>query len=165
MLGSVEILTRELTHSCGDPFVQPSLFQPPGIEAKRIRARHTAGAGQEPKICSQIAAALPECCRMEIQSLLTDQRTQVDVHRAPKPIPTRESFFLLTLNVPERVADVLEVKPHTAFEQAGPLATPITQQMSVGALACLMTVRAAKRFPYACLGISPGRKETQHDPH
>src|ERR1700688_929614 len=102
---------------------------------------------------------------MEIQTLLTDQRTQVDVHGSPKPIPTRESFFLLTLNVPERVADVLEVEPYTTFEQAGPLATPVTQEMSARALACLMTVWTAKRFPYACLGISPGRKEAQREPH
>ena len=165
MLGSVEILTRELAHACGDPFVQPSLFQPPGIEAKRIRARHAAGAAQEPKICSQIAAALPERCGMEIQSVLTDQHTQVDVYGSPESVPTRESFLLLTLNVPERVAYVLEVKPHTTFEQAGPLATPVTKEMPVRALACLMTVRAAKRFPYACLGISPGRKEAQRGPH
>ena len=102
---------------------------------------------------------------MEIQSLLTDQRTQVDVHGSPESVPTRESLFLLTLNVPERVADVLEVEPHTTFEQAGPLATPVTREMPVRALACLMTVRAAKRFPYACLGMSPGRKEAQRDPH
>src|SRR6202166_5384258 len=102
---------------------------------------------------------------MEIQSLLTDQHTQVYVHGSPKPIPTRESFLLLTLNVPERVADVLEVEPHTTFEQAGPLATPVAQEMPVRALACLMTVRAAKRFPYACLRISPGRKEAQRGPH
>lgn len=102
---------------------------------------------------------------MEIQSLLTDQRAQVDIHGSPESVPTRESFLLLTLNVPERVADVLEIEPHTMFEQAGPLATPVTQEMSVRALACLMTIRAAKRFPYACLGISPGRKEAQRSPH
>ena len=146
MLGSVEILARELAHACGDPFVQPSFFQPPGIEATCIRARHAAGAGQEPEICSEIAAALPECCRMEIQTLLTDQRTEIDVYGSAESVPTRESFLLLTLNVPERVANVLEVEPHTMFEQAGPLAIPVTQEMPVRALACLMTVRAAKRF-------------------
>jgi hypothetical protein len=52
---------------------------------------------------------------MEIQSVLTNQRTQVDVHGSPESVPTRESLFLFTLDIPERVADVLEVEPYTAF--------------------------------------------------
>ena len=83
---------------------------------------------------------------MEVQPLLTDQRTQVDVHRSPESIPTCEALFLLTVDVPERVADVLEVEPYTAFQQAGALATPVSEEMSVGTLTGLMTVRAAKRF-------------------
>src|ERR1700688_113137 len=42
MLSSVEILPRKLTNACCDSFIQPSLLQPPGIKAKRIRARHAA---------------------------------------------------------------------------------------------------------------------------
>ena len=102
---------------------------------------------------------------MEIQSVLTDQRTEVDVYGSPESVPTRESVLLLTLDVPERVAYVLEVEPHTAFEQACPRPSPFSEEMSVSALACLMAVRAAKRFPEACLGISSGRKEAQRDPH
>jgi len=101
---------------------------------------------------------------MEIQTLLTDQRTEIDVYGSAESVPTRESFLLLTLNVPERVANVLEVEPHTMFEQAGPLAIPVTQEMPVRALACLMTVRPLSVS--LCLsGISLGRKEAQRHPH
>jgi hypothetical protein len=102
---------------------------------------------------------------MEVQPVLTDQRTEIDIHGSPEPIPTRESLFLVTLYVPERVADVLEVESHTAFKQAGPLATPITQEMSVEALTGLMTVRAAQSFLLCSLGMSADRKEAQRGPH
>jgi hypothetical protein len=101
---------------------------------------------------------------MEIQTVFTDQRTQVDVHRSTETIPTREPFFLLTLNVPKRVADVLEVEPHTAFEQAGPLATPSSKEMTVGALACLVAVRATKSFSESSLSVSVNHKETESGP-
>ena len=129
-----------------------------------LRARQPAGTSQQTKISAQIAAALPECGRMEIQSVLTDQRTQVDVHRSTETIPTREPLFLLTLNVPERVADVLEVEPHTAFEQAGPLATPSSKEMTLGALACLVAVRATKSFSESSLSVSVNHKETESGP-
>src|ERR1700685_1670120 len=101
MIGSVEILACKLTNACSHTFIQPSLLNPPGIKATCIRARHPAGTSQQTKISAQIAAALPERCRMEIQTVFTDQRTQVDVHRSTETIPTREPFFLLTPNVPE----------------------------------------------------------------
>jgi len=102
---------------------------------------------------------------MEVQPVLTDQRTEIDIHGSPEPIPTRESLLLLTLDVPERIADVLEVEPYTAFQQAGPLATPVSEELSVGALTGLMTVRATKRFSQSSLGVSANRNETQRGPH
>src|SRR4029077_6054670 len=43
MLRSVKILARELTDSHGEPFVEGSLFNPPGIEAERVGACHPTG--------------------------------------------------------------------------------------------------------------------------
>ena len=83
---------------------------------------------------------------MEIPSQLTDQFAKIDVHRSAESIPTSKAFFLLTVDVPERVADVLEVEPYTALQQAGALATPVSEEMSVGTLTGLMTVRATKSF-------------------
>jgi hypothetical protein len=47
---------------------------------------------------------------MEIQSVLTDQRTQVDVHGSAESVPTRKSLFLLALDVPQGIAYVLEIE-------------------------------------------------------
>jgi hypothetical protein len=83
---------------------------------------------------------------VEIQSLLADQRAEIDVHRTSEPIKTCESVLLFALNVPERITDVLEVESHTAFEQPGTFAIPVSKEMSVVALTRLIAVRAAKRF-------------------
>src|SRR6202041_1784520 len=37
MLRPIEILASKLTDSCGESFVQPSSFQPPGVKTERIR--------------------------------------------------------------------------------------------------------------------------------
>jgi hypothetical protein len=96
---------------------------------------------------------------MEIQSVLTDQRTEVDVHGSPKSVPTRKSLFLLTLNIPERIADVLEVEPHTSLEQARPLAAPVSEEMPMRALTRLVAVRATKRLSQTSLAVGAVRKD------
>ena len=60
---------------------------------------------------------MPECGRMEIQPRLLHQPTKVDVNRASETVPARKSLFLLALDVPERVRDVLEIEPNTTFQQ------------------------------------------------
>jgi hypothetical protein len=63
---SVEILARKLSDADGDTVVQPSLLNPPGIEAGRVRAYKAARPGQEPQVQSEIAAALREAGRVEV---------------------------------------------------------------------------------------------------
>jgi hypothetical protein len=53
---------------------------------------------------------------MEIQSRLANQCTEIDVYRSPESVPTRESFFLLALDVPQGIADVLKIEFHTTLE-------------------------------------------------
>jgi hypothetical protein len=101
---------------------------------------------------------------MEIQPLLTDQFPEIDVHCSAEAIPTRKSLRLHALDVPERVADVLKIEAYAALQQAGSLAVPAPEKMSVRALARLMAVRAAERFFLTRLGVSAGRKNAQRDP-
>ncbi len=164
MLCSVEILTCELAHSCNDTFIQPSLLDPPRIEAACIRAGHPAGTGQKAQICSEIAAALPECRRMEIQSLLTGQRAKIDVDRSPESVPTRKSLFLLALEIPEGIADILKIEFHSALLQARTLAAPIPEEVAVRTLTRLVTVRTGKRFMLSGLGMGRKCKYTKTRP-
>jgi hypothetical protein len=54
---------------------------------------------------------------MEVQSMMLHQRTKIDVNRASETVPARKTLFLLTLDVPERIADVMQVELDTAFQQ------------------------------------------------
>src|ERR1700741_197331 len=116
MLGSVKVLTRELTHARGNSLVQPSLLEPPGVEPACIRAGQPAGVGEQTEICTEISAGLPECRRMKKQSVQAGQRAKIDVNRSPKPVPTRESLLLLALNVPERIADVVKIESDASLQ-------------------------------------------------
>src|SRR5262249_28140451 len=80
-----------------------------------IIAGHTPGTGQEPQLLSEIASSLPESSRVEIQAVLTGQRAKIDVNRCTEAVPGRKLRFLLALEAPERVADVLEVEPGAAL--------------------------------------------------
>jgi len=90
---------------------------------------------------------------MEVQPLLTDQRAKIDVHRPAESVPTRESLFLLALEIPERIADVLKIEFHTAFQQMRPLAAPVPEKVAVRALARFVTVRAGELFMLRSLGM------------
>jgi hypothetical protein len=83
-------------------------------------------------------AMVPESCRVEIQSLLTDQLTEVDIHFSPEAVPTRKSFWLDALEIPEGIAHVLL--------QPRPLASPVTEKVTMRSLPRFVTVRAGERF-------------------
>src|ERR1700720_3778889 len=90
---------------------------------------------------------------MEIQPLHTGQRTEIDIYRSAKPVPTCQSLFLLALDVPEGIAYVLEIESHAALKQARPLAGPISEEMPVRALTRLVAVRTTERFVLRSLGM------------
>jgi hypothetical protein len=146
VLCPVKILASELTQPDGEPFIKPSLFQPPGIEPERMRAGHAARAGQQSKLPIEVTSALPERSRVKIPSGLTYQRTEIDVDRASESVPTDKALVAIALDVREIIADVLQIEPDASFEQIWPDTAPVSQEMAVRTLTCLMTVRAAKRF-------------------
>jgi len=100
---------------------------------------------------------------MKIQSGLTQQSTKVDVNGASDAVPTHKPIISVAMDVREIIADVLEIEPDASFEQIWPDTVPISQEVAVRTLPCLMTVRAAKRF--SNLRISAGRKDGQRGPH
>jgi hypothetical protein len=53
---------------------------------------------------------------MKVQPRVIGQRPKIDVKRASEPVPTRKPLLLLTLEIPKRITDVLEVESHTAIE-------------------------------------------------
>jgi hypothetical protein len=70
---------------------------------------------------------------MEVQSVLVDQRAEVDADCSANTTPVRKPLLLLTLDIPQRIADVLQIEVDTLFFQAGALAAPITEQMAMRA--------------------------------
>jgi hypothetical protein len=105
---SIEILARKLPHAYGDTIVQPSLLDPPRIEASRVRTHQAAGPGQEPQIQSEIASSLRECGRVEVQSVLPGELAKIDVDRCAEAVPRRKLRRLLTPEAPQGVADILK---------------------------------------------------------
>jgi len=59
----------------------------------------------------------------------------------------------------------LKIEFHTTLKQARPLTVPLSEEVAVRRLACLMTVRAAQSFLLSILGISTSHKEAQRSPH
>src|SRR6267143_1984454 len=117
-------------------------------------AGHPAGTGEEAQIGTEIAAGLPERCHVEIQPLHTGQRTKINIDGSAEPVPTRESTALLALDVPERVADVLQIESDATLEQTRPRPAPVAQEVPVRALAGLVAVWTAERFLLRRLGKS-----------
>jgi hypothetical protein len=108
---------------------------------------------------------------MEVQPRLLDQSAKVDVNRTSDTIPHCGSLFLVALDVPKSVRDVLEIETDTTFQQARSLPTPVAKKMAMGALTGLMTVRSAQRFLLR-LSVQCRRKnqkankvENQHSKH
>ena len=81
---------------------------------------------------------------MEIQAGLVNECSEIDVHRTSKSIKARKLIRLLALDVGKRVADVLEIKANATFQQARPLAVPVSEKVAVRAFASLMTVGPAE---------------------
>src|SRR6266404_5682659 len=86
---------------------------------------------------------------MEIQPLLADQRAKIDVHRSPESVPTRKSLFLLALDVPKRIADVLKIETHTALQQVRSLAAPVPEEVAVRALTPFRDCPGQGAVPFA----------------
>src|SRR5260370_42406657 len=146
---SIEILAGKLSHAYSDTLVQPSLLDPPRIEASSVRTHQSAGPGQEPEIQSEIASSLRESRRVEVPSVQPGQRAKIDVDGCAEAVPGRK-WRLLTLEAPEGVADILEVESHATLQQACSRAVPVSQQM---------------RFGHAGLGVSEAPEDTQTGQH
>jgi hypothetical protein len=83
----VAILAGKLSHAYSDTIVQPSLLDPPRIEAGRAEADQAARPGQKPEIHSHVASALRESGRMEIQPVLPGQLAKIDVDGRAEAAP------------------------------------------------------------------------------
>src|SRR5215469_5195386 len=83
---------------------------------------------------------------MEVEVVYAGQLPEVDIHCPTNAIPAVELCFLRAVKIRERIADVLEIEMDTLFFQSCPLAAPLTEQVTVRALTCLMAVWAAESF-------------------
>jgi hypothetical protein len=101
----------------------------------------------------KIAAGLPDRSDVKVQPRLLRKRAEIDIYSSPESVPTCESLWLHALEVPERIADVLQIESHSAIKEARPLATPLTQQVPVRTLAGFVAVWSAERFLLLTLGV------------
>jgi hypothetical protein len=83
---------------------------------------------------------------MEIPSLVTGQLAKIDVHRSAESVPNRKALFLLALEVPEGIADVLKIEVHPTLRKARPLSAPVSEEVAVRTLTGFVAVRAGERF-------------------
>src|SRR5260370_42296978 len=90
---------------------------------------------------------------MKKQIALTDQLAEIDVDSPSEAVPAREAFFLVALDVPQGIANILETELDSTLQQARPLAGPLSEEMAVRALSGFMAVRPAECFLLRNLGI------------
>ena len=90
---SIEILAGKLSHAYGDAIVQPSLLDPPRIEAGRVGTHQAAGPGHEPEIQSEIASSLRQSGRVEVPSVVPCQRAKIDVDGGAEAVPDANGEF------------------------------------------------------------------------
>jgi len=95
---------------------------------------------------------------MEIKIVPARQLSKINVHGSAKSVPTRESLWLDTLEIPEGIADVLKIKVNSTLLQTRPLATPGAKKVTVRDLTSFVTVRAGERFLLSCLRTYRKRK-------
>ena len=100
---------------------------------------------------------------MEKQIALADQFAESDVDGPSEAVPAREAFLLLALDVPKRIAQVLEIEPDTSLLQPRSFAVPLSEQMAVRALAGLMAVWPTECFFLLDLGMCRNRKRGKAD--
>jgi hypothetical protein len=77
-----------------------------------FRAYKAARPGQEPQVQPEIAAALREAGRVEVQTVLSGRLAKVDVDSRAEAVPALKLRVLLALEAPEAVADILEFEFH-----------------------------------------------------
>ena len=102
---------------------------------------------------------------MEKQIALAYHLAKIDIDCPSEAVPAREAFFLLALDVPERIAYVLKIEFDSALQQPGPLATPLSEQMAVRALTGLVAVRPPECFFLRDLGICRSRENARAEQH
>src|ERR1700710_2910674 len=83
---------------------------------------------------------------MEVQPVLMNQRTKVNIDGAANSIKRSEPFPLHALNIPQKIANVLKVEVDALLFQTAPLASPISEEMTMRALSDLLAVRSAQRL-------------------
>jgi hypothetical protein len=147
---AIEILAGELSDAYGDAIVQPSLLDPPRIEAGRVGTHQAARPGHESEIQSEIASSLSQAGCVEIPSVEPCQRAEIDVDGGAESVPHGKGP-LLALEAPEGVADILEVESHALLLQACSRAAPISEQIGLGR--------------HAGLGVSMASEDTQTGQH
>jgi hypothetical protein len=91
---------------------------------------------------------------MEIETGCMDETGQVDVDGSTSTIPTGQPFFLIALNIPERVADVLEVEVHPMLFERASCSTPVSSQVAIESQRRVVCVRPTKRSAIRRLGKS-----------
>jgi len=81
---------------------------------------------------------------MEKQPRLFPQGTEIYVNRASETIPACKTRVAFPVDIRERIADVLNVEVNTAAFQPRSLPTPLSEEVAVRALTCLMAIGPAE---------------------
>src|SRR5262249_54096006 len=68
------------------------------------------------EVSTQIAASLPERRGVEVQTTVTGQCAKIDVDRPAEAVPACETFRLYTLDIPQRIRDVLDLCAHISVK-------------------------------------------------
>src|SRR5262249_55762545 len=144
VLRPIEVLPGKLTGACRDTLVGPTLFEPPRVEAECVRARHSARTRQQIEVLTEDPAALPKACGMEEDVTPPVQLAEVDVNRRADAIPDERTAFFVAVDVPERIAYVLDIEANSTCQQTGPCSIPVAQEIAVQSLTRAMTVRTAE---------------------
>src|SRR5215469_9345744 len=91
--------------------------------------------------------------------MVTGQRAEVDVDRPAEAVPACETFRLHTLDIPQRIRDVLEIEADAAFRQTWSFPTPFTEEVTVRSLTRLVAVWSAQSLVH--LSLRARRKSEQ----
>jgi hypothetical protein len=88
---------------------------------------------------------------MEIQPVLLEEASEVDIHGCADTVEGRKPIFLDTFYIPQKVADVLKIKVDTLLFQPSSLASPVSEEMAMRTFEDLVAVRSAESFLFRCL--------------
>jgi hypothetical protein len=81
---------------------------------------------------------------MEVEAILVNKVAKVNIDCAADAIEARESCLLLALNVPELIADVLQIEDDASLVQTGSFSAPASCEVTMGTLAHLAGVWTAE---------------------